>query len=934
MLKTKKKRVSFVFIFLILFALYAFISVRGEYLEILNAGEKYVDVFNTNMKYKFYIALINIVILYIITYCTTLLSKKGLKKFFDDEKKEMPKLPNKSIAFIFSIIVGLISSNIIFEKLLIAMNKTSFAIADPIFGLDLSFFIFQEPFIKLMLIYIISIVVLLSVYILIYYIVTFNVYFPEGIDRQILRKNIFFKQLVANIIIITICISVFILVGTVDILGDKFIALNDGTRLYGAGRIDTTVKLWGYIIFSLIVILAVIMAIKNIKKQKSKKILFWLGMIPTYLVVLFVVIVLTDLIYVNRNELDKEKSYIYYNMQFTKAAYSINAEEIEVKSSGTITQNDIQNNVEVIDNINLINSNLTLETLEEYQTNLGYYSYKTTSPNLYNINGKETLVYVSPREIVNDEIRTYNNRTYEYTHGYGAIITSASNTDRNGQIQYIQSDFNNTNNSKIYISQPRIYFGMQTNETIVTNVLDKEEYDYPLTSSTNTTNEYDGKAGLNLNFADRLILGIKDKNLKLAFSTGISKDSNIIVNRNIRERAKSVMPYLLYDENPYMVITDEGRLVWVLDAYTVSNNYPYSQESIIGYEGEKIKINYIKNSVKVLIDSYDGTMDFYITDRTDPIVMAYRNIYPNVFQDLETDIPESIAKHLLYPKYLYNIQAKMIERYHEIQTEVLYRTDDVWSIAKENTSKTLQTNSNVGTEIEPYYTVVKTLDNNESNLALVIPYTLTGKQNIISYLVGTYDENNKLKLKIYKFKTEDTILGTMQLDKLIDEDEKISEVLEKLNTTGSKIIKNTIVVPINNTLIYIEPIYQIMVNEEPKLPILKNVIVASGNKVAIGETLQIALNNLLSKEAVNIVIDTTNKEELIRQIINANNNLEQSNASNDWEMIGQDISKLQNLIKQLENLQKEESNEIENDEELEDIYKHGNVTNTNVIVEL
>ena len=361
------------------------------------------------------------------------------------------------------------------------------------------------------------------------------------------------------------------------------------------------------------------------------------------------------------------------------------------------------------------------------------------------------------------------------------------------------------------------------------------------------------------------------------------------------------MPYLTYDENPYLVITDDGELVWVLDAYTISNQYPYSQKTKIKLEdGTTKEINYIRNSVKVLINAYDGTMEFYITDRTDPIVMSYWKMYKDLFQDENKKLPEDIAKHVLYSKTLYDVQAKVLEIYHDVKPEVLYRADDVWAIATENKSKVTSLR---GTPIESYYTMVKTVDNDSSKLGLVIPYTIRWKQNINSYLVGTYDaKTQKSKLTVYKFTPDVATLGTIQLDALIEQDETISKEIEALNITGAKIAKNIIIVPINNTLLYVEPIYQLILNEkdETPIPLLKKIVVASGNKVAIGDNLQSALENLLSKEAVSIEVNTDDIDALLTEIIKANNNLAESNENNNWEMIGRDMAKLQSLIKQLE----------------------------------
>lgn len=522
---------------------------------------------------------------------------------------------------------------------------------------------------------------------------------------------------------------------------------------------------------------------------------------------------------------------------------------------------------------------------------------------MYDVDGKETLVYVSPREIISNETRTYNNKMHEYTHGYGAIITSASTTSETGALKYIKSNFVDTDEN-IRIKEPRIYFGLQTNEVIATNKNEKTEYDYPLTSTSNSYNTYNGKAGIQLGFLDRLVLGIKEGKIKLAFSSNINSESNIIIKRNILQRVKKVLPYLQYDENPYMVITDSGKMVWVIDCYTTSNSYPYSQvTNLIQDNGTVKKINYIRNSAKVIVDSYDGTMKFYITDRTDPIIMAYWKMYPSLFEDKDAKIPEDISKHFVYPEYLYNIQADILKQYHEVQPEVLYRSDDVWDTAKENTSKVTTL---IGTDIKPYYTLVKTADSDKEKLGLVIPYTITEKQNINSYLVGSCNENGEKVLKLYKFNKDVAILGTLQLDTLVEQDEKISAELNAIEVMGAKIEKNIIVIPVNNTLLYVEPIFQVLQNENKTSPILKKVIVASGNKVAIGNNIREALANLLSQDAVSIKIETGNIEDLIDEIIKANNNLTESNKSNNWALVGQDIEKLQSLINELEKLKNEE----------------------------
>ena len=399
-----------------------------------------------------------------------------------------------------------------------------------------------------------------------------------------------------------------------------------------------------------------------------------------------------------------------------------------------------------------------------------------------------------------------------------------------------------------------------------------------------------------------------NKDVNITFSS-TKEDSKVILNRNIIQRAKKVIPELQYDEEPYMIISDEGKQIWVLDAYTVSNEYPYSQKSMIEVGLYKKQINYIRNSVKVLIDSYDGTVDFYIMDKTDPIALAYSNIYSDIFKDGE-EIPESISSHFVYPEYLYDVQSEILKVYHNVSEDILYRGDDIWDVVACSTN----TKTSVNTKLEPYYTMVK--EDNKYKVGIVIPYTNEGRQNIVSYLVGT-DNNGKLILKFFIYASGSNIIGPEQLDKEIEQDETISAEIKSVNVTGTKITKNLIIVPINNALLYVEPIYQHQLNEKNSIPLLKKVIVASGNKVAIGDNIEEALENIVSQSAVNIKVENTDTlEDLINTIINANKNLKESTKSRDFEMIGKDISKLQNLIDELENQTKESNKKDE--EELEE----------------
>ena len=888
-IKNKKIKTAFFFLFLILYVLFLFITYKSKYIEIHEIGENFIQVFNINMKYKLYIMLVNFIIIFISLFITNKIIKKGLKIFFKEENRELPKLPNISISLILALLSSIFTSNIFIEKTILFINSTKFGIVDPAFGFDVGFYMFQKPFIELIITYYIMLFIGISIYTTIYYIISFNVFF-DGVDGQTLKNSVLIKQLCINVIFIIFGIAALMIVRTQGVVIDKFLNINNDlkTAINGAGTTEIFIEIWGYRILAVLMIIAVIIAIKSIRKHNTGKALISLLSVPIYLVLLFLVMVLFKNIYVNKNELDKESNYISTNINFTKTAYNVNIDEIIMDSPSTISLDEANKNQNILKNIPVYTSDVVLTTLNQSMTSTGYYKYNSVKSNIFN----NRLVYFSPREVSSDR-RTYNNKTYQYTHGFGIVSAYASETDENGNIIYINKEFKNSSEN-MKINEPRIYYGIATNNNIIVNS-EKNEFDYPISSTEFEKNAYDGKGGIQAKFTEKIMLALGQKDIKLAF---VDKNSKILINRNIRERASKIIPYLLYDEEPYLTINNNGELIWVLDAYTISNQYPYSQSSTIIYENSKKDINYIRNSIKVLINAYDGSIDFYIMDKTDPIAMAYYNMYKGIFKEAD-EIPEEISNQFVYPEYLYKIQSKILNLYHNVTADVLYRGDDVWEPASYSTSAT----TSVKTEMDPYYTIIKTKDSDDNKLVLMLPYTIKNKQSLTSYLVGNV-ENNQNKLRLYKYGAENNVMGPMQFNNLIEQDENIASEISNLNVTGTKIIKKMIIVPINNTLLYVEPIFQLSLNETQSVPIIKKVVVASGNKLAIGNNLEEAIKNLLSNEYfVNIEVESTDTiDDVIYSIINANNILKESNDANNWEQIGKDIEKLQNLINQLEDM--------------------------------
>lgn len=924
--KKRTKRRNIVILFSIVVIFISYIMYRGNYLEMLEIGKNYTGVFYDQIKYRIITIVVSFMWIFGLLYSTNRRIQNGLKDFFAEEKKEMPKILNKSISFISAAIISVITSNIFLQKTILFFNSTSYGKNDLIFRHDIGYYLFVKPFLQSVIIYMLITFIIVTLYAAIYYIIMLNTQFESGVSVETLKKSVIRNQLLSNCIFIIFLIAVLMFLNASDLSSKTFLNVGSGDTAYsliGAGTADIVIKVWAYRILSILMVIISFIAVDAYKKEKHRRLFASILFVPVYFVVMIFSLMGYDKLFVNSNEYEKEKKYIAYNIENTREAYGIDIETINLEDYGTVTSEEIQLYDDIISNISTTNKNIVLNYLNSTLTSKGLYKYVTSSVGEYTVNEKPTLVYVSPREIVANE-KAYTNATYEYTHGYGAIITSASETKSNGDLVNIQKGFENDENV-IKINYPKIYFGMETNKTIVTNSKNKNEFDYRSSDSNQSesyASSYDGKAGLNLNILDRFTLALSKGDFNLAFTSNVNGNSKILTNRNVIARAKKVMPYLMYDEAPYMVITSDGRLVWVIDAYTTSKYYPYSQK--INVKGQDI--NYIKNSVKVLVDAYDGDIKFYITDRSDVVVMAYKKAFPDVFMDIDAKIPEEISEHFIYSEFLYGIQSEMIKRYHNTETDVMYRANDIWDVAKYGAG--ISSSNTEATQMIPYYAMLKTKDSQTTNLGLVLPYTVHGKQGITAYTVGTMN-NGSMNMKLYKYPADVTILGPMQLDTQISQNELIAKEIDKLDVPGTKLTKNIVAVPIDSKIIYVESIYQQYINENDSLPKLKKVVVASGNKMAIGDDLKSAIKNLMS-QAYNIELeDPENEAELIDMIIKANNNLKESKSSSDFEMIGKDLKRLQVLIEKLEVLRKN-NKEVYNSKDQNKVKDQNNLNNIDV----
>lgn len=664
-----------------------------------------------------------------------------------------------------------------------------------------------------------------------------------------------------------------------------------GAYLTGAGFLDVNIKLWIYRIISIVIIIAVYNFIRGIKKEESKKILFSIILIPAALIIVFIVNIAIDSIFLRGNDIDREKEYILQNIRATEEAYNINVENKEIAKGTDITSEKIKKDSELIEKLPMVTPDVVKETLENNTDNKEKKSlYKYGNPNL--VKNGNAYDYLTTREI-DDKDKTLTNKIYKYTHGNFGILTSSSKVNKNGYLLNVSEKFEGQELNGTKIKEPRLYYGENTNSNAIVNAKDIKEYDYPTSTLTNKENNYNGKGGIKLSLLERIALAITKGSTELIFNNNIVENTKVLLNRQIIERAKKILPNIRYDKDPYLVTKDDGGLAWVIDGYTVTSRYPYSQKvSIEADKGGKERINFIRNSVKVVIDAYNGTVDFYVTDTTDPFISTIMKTYPTLFKNYN-ELSENIKKQMRYPQYLFDIQAKVLTTYHNSDVDNIYRVDDRWEVAEVSGSGTRSSTS--------MYTLLKKGD--ELKPAIITTYTPEKRKNIVSYLVGQ-TENGANKLTMYRY-NEKSELSLSFIDTQIEKDEKVQKEMRELTTLGTELKAVRILLPYEDTTLYIKSIYQVFLNED-SVPVLKKVIVANKGKVGIGNTLKEAMQRMLTENAIDIdVRDLANEDELKDAIIKQNKTLKDVMKQGDFEYTGKDIQRLIKLVDQLEEVSKE-----------------------------
>ena len=712
------------------------------------------------------------------------------------------------------------------ETILQYFNQTHFNIQDPIFNLDLSFYFFSLPFLNLVKNTLLTLIILTIIFIVL-------VYFIKGISQIFTNWNS--SSFKAIKIHTTILLSLFMVLIAVGYILDKYDNLYAEKKIIvGMSYIDAHAGIQGSYIMAVISLVTAILIIFSSFYKYGKTLLMGTGSL--FAIFWF----FTQSLYpsfqqrfiVEPNELEKEKIYIDNNIKFTQLAYNLN--NIEVKQypvQNNLTKNTIEKNKNSFNNVRLWDWKPALSGYKQLQEIRSYYNFHDVDVDRYYINGEYRQVMVAGRELaynqVPEQARTWVNQRLQYTHGYGLAMSPVNTATSNGLPEFIIKDIPPVTETDLKIDYPQIYYGEETDYYIFTGT-GIDEFDYPL-GNQNQVTQYKGDGGVPIDtFFKKAIYSFYLKNIKLFISEYFNKNTKIHYHRNIIERVSKIAPFLRIDQDPYLVLS-EGKLYWILDTYTVSDRFPYSRKV------HRNQFNYIRNSVKVIIDAYNGDLKFVITDTTDPLLQTYKKIFPDMWLEKE-QISKDLVSHFRYPQDLFKIQASVYSSYHMKDSTVFYNKEDMWKTPTEIYEGSEQI-------MEPYYVIMQLPEYQKEEFILIQPFTPISKNNMIAWMAARSDNENYGKLTLYEFPKKELIYGPMQIEAKIDQDPIISEQLTLWNQKGSNVIRgNLLVMPIDGNLIYIEPLY--LRSEQGQMPELKRVIVAYQDVVIMRDSLSACLNDI------------------------------------------------------------------------------------------
>jgi len=644
---------------------------------------------------------------------------------------------------------------------------------------------------------------------------------------------------------------------------------------FGASYTDVHYKVLAYRILVILTLGLAAVCFFDVFRPRKKLIRFsggiWLGavlLLGTGLPMLIQKLV------VKPNELAKESAYIAYNIEETRRAYDLNKiKEVDFEVNDTLTAEDIHQHEVTVQNIRIWDERPLLQTYRQIQSIRLYYDFHNVDVDRYLVNNRDRQLMLAARELIADQLpaqaNTWVNRHLVYTHGYGLAASPVNEVTSEGLPRLFIKDVPPVFEADLKVERPEIYYGEKTDQYVLVKTK-TQEFDYPK-GDKNVYGLYQGQGGVPISsFVRRILFAFEFSDPQIFFTNYLGPETRLMFKRRIDRRVRSIAPFLDYDGDPYLVVS-AGRLYWIQDAYTTSDMYPYSRRSY-GHLKNK-PLNYIRNSVKVIIDAYDGRVSFYMIDEKDPIVQTYASIFPDLFKPFN-DMPADLKRHIRYPRDLYKIQADVFTTYHMQDVRVFYNQEDLWQIPDELYGDSRQ-------KMEPYYVIIKLPEGDREEFLLMTPFTPSKKDNMIGWLAARSDLPNYGNLLVYKLPKEKLVYGPMQIEARIDQHTDISRELSLWGQRGSRVIRgNLLAIPISGSFIYVEPIYlearqeasetptpgssqpgrfgkpqtrqapvspQIDRSKTSALPELKRVIVAYSSRVTMEDSLDRALSRVLGE---------------------------------------------------------------------------------------
>jgi uncharacterized membrane protein (UPF0182 family) len=793
------------------------------------------------------------------------------------------------ILVLISVFFGL-AAQFGWERVLLALNATTFGVSDPLFGMDVGFFVFTMPLLwglwyAIFLAVLINLAFTAAAYLFLQ--ADRLIFGPEERDYAEIARSIPGRALAH----LSALLGILALLFSFRYLLDRYELLRSATGVvYGAGYADVQARLPFLYIYAGAALLVALLLFASAAGKRSHRLVSVIGVIVVATAVLGVVYPAVVQQYsVAPNEIVMESPFIASNINYTLLAYGLDqVDERSFPVDYNLTGEDLLANSGTVDNIRLWDWRPLLSTYKQLQEIRLYYEFFDVDVDRYAIDGEKRQVMLSARELSSEELpeqaKTWQNIHLFYTHGYGICMSPANVVTPEGLPEFYVKNLP-PDSVLGEMLRPEIYYGEGRKDYVVVKT-GLPEFDYPL-GDENVYAAYNGTGGVELDPLMRLLMTYRLASLKILLSDDVTAESRVMIYRNVVERANALAPFLAYDQDPYIVFAD-GRLYWIVDAYTLSDRFPYSEPSG-GF-------NYIRNSVKVVIDAYNGTVRYYVIEE-EPIVLAYQAIFPDLFQPIDS-MPEELQSHLRYPVDLFKVQAGIYRNYHMNDPQVFYNREDAWDIPTEVYQGSRET-------VEPYYVIMKTPGSEKGEeFMLIQPFTPRSKNNMIAWMCAKSDQPDYGGLVVFKFPKDELIYGPMQVEARIDQDTEISEQLTLWSQKGSSVIRgNLLVIPIEKSLLYVEPLYLRAENSE--LPELKRVIVAYGSHVAMEETLEEALAMVFefAPEAAPEAAgrgDDLSTAELIGEAGTLYRSAQEELRAGNWSGYGEYIDRLGEVIRALE----------------------------------